>query len=299
MSDMGLLSGATSTLKKFSYGPHPSIIMWAAGTAKAVQEKDTSILGEIGNAIGNARQALEDVISSTPDKSQFNSFKFDAMVSEGHEAQSIVTKRPASSGFVVSDHIINENRILKLEAVAVNMQNSSAWIASVQGAAVLSGAIFNNPILPAIGGVYGLVTSAFETENRVESTYVLFNSLRTSGTKLYISTILGPYLNCVITGIRTKHDKNTAAMLGLEITLEELQIIGKDELADAAKKAIESSYDYSEFAKMVTALGIGVLGGVPLPGLGSLSKPTEQLKVLKGKVAKLASPVSAVKGRIL
>ncbi|WJN63700.1 structural protein [Erwinia phage Aioli] len=301
IGDVGTaLSGAASKLKsKFSYGPHPSIIMWAAGPATQVQDKDDSILGSIGEAISGARAKLENIVTSTPDPSQFNSFKFDAMVSESHLAQSTVTKVPVSTGFVVSEHIINHNRILKLEAVATNMQNSAMWAVSAQGLSVVSGAIFNNPILPQIGGLYGVVSSAFETENRIESTYNLFNGLRTSGTKLYISTILGKYLNCVITEIRTKHDKLTASMLAVEITLEELQTIGKDDIAKAAATAIDNSYDYSEFAKVATGLGVGVLGGVPLPGLGSLSNPTAQLGVLKDKLAKLSQPISAIKGRIL
>lgn len=300
IGDVGTaLTGAVSKVKsRFHYGPHPSIIMWKAGTAAQIQERDDSILGSVENAISGARKAMEELIVS-PTLDQFSSFKFDAMVSEGHLAQSTVTKVPTSTGFVVADHIINHNRILKLEAVAVNMQNSALWTASVQGLSVVSGAIFNNPVLPAIGGLYGVVSSAFETEDRIQSTYNLFNDLRTSGTKLYISTILGTYLNCVINEIRVKHDKQTAAMLAVEITLEELQVVGPDELADAAKAAIASSYDYSEFAKMAQGLGIGVLGGVPLPGLGSIARPTEQLKTLKGKLTKLSQPISSVKGRLL
>lgn len=300
MSDIigSLTDGANALKKRFSYGPHPSVIMWAAGDVAPVEEEDTSLLGKVVGAVSSARKTMEDLVTSqAPDN--FNSFKFDAMVSESHDAQTRVTKKPTSTGFVVSDHIINENRVLKLEAVAVNMQNSSMGIISAQGLSVVSGAIFDNPVLPVIGGLYGVVSSAFETENRIQSTYDLFNGLRTSGTKLYISTILGTYLNCVITGIRTKHDRMTSAMLAVEITLEELQVIGSDDLADAAKAAIESSYDYSEFSKMATGLGIGVLGGVPLPGLGSISRPTAQLAVLKDKVSALAQPISSVKGRLL
>ena len=180
------------------------------------------------------------------------------------------------------------------------MQNSAIWSASVQGLSVATGAIFNNPIIPIIGGIAGGIASAFETSDRIQSTYNLFNSFRATGKKLYISTILGPYLNCVVTSIKTKHDKNTSAMLSVEILLEELQVIGGDELSDKAREAMESMYDYSEFAKMAQGLGIGVLGGVPLPGLGSIGdSPTKQLSNLKGKLADLASPVSSVKGRLL
>jgi len=292
-------SAASSFKSNFSYGPHPSIIMWEAATANAVAEKDTSsesTLSNLENLISGAREKVEDIIASTPaDKSLFNTFKFDAVVSEGHQAETVVTKMPASSGFLVSDSIINQNRILRLDVVAANMQNSSAWTVSVQGLSVATGAIFNNPLIATAGSLYGAVSSAFETEDRVQSTYALFNSLRTAGTKLYISTILGTYLNCVITGIRVKQDKDTSSILAMELTLEELQVVDLDNIAGAAAAAIESSYDYSEFAKLAQSIGIGVVGGLPLPGLGTGS-PTQQLATLKDKLAALTSPVSSVKG---
>lgn len=266
--------------------------MWSNG--EATQQKE-----ETQNTLGSIAQSLETLVTSgTPES--FSSFKFDAVVSESHSAESIVTKFPVSSGFLVSDHMITQNRILKLEAVAVNMQNATMWTASVQGITVLTGAIFNNPILPIVGGVVGAVASAFETEDRIQSTYNLFNGFRATGQRLFVSTIIGPYLNCVVTGIRTRQDKMTSEILAVEITLEELQIIGPDELADAARKAMESMYDYSSLAKMAQSLGVGVLGGVPIPGLGVIGDaPTKQLANLKSKLAKLAQPVSSVKGRLV
>lgn len=266
--------------------------MWSNG--EATQQKE-----ETQNTLGSIAQSLETLVTSgTPEF--FSSFKFDAVVSESHSAESVVTKFPVSSGFLVSDHMITQNRVLKLEAVAVNMQNATMWTASVQGITVLTGAIFNNPILPIVGGVVGAVASAFETEDRIQSTYNLFNGFRATGQRLFVSTIIGPYLNCVVTGIRTRQDKMTSEMLAVEITLEELQVIGPDELADAARKAMESMYDYSALAKMAQSLGVGVLGGVPIPGLGVIGDaPTKQLANLKSKLAKLAQPVSSVKGRLI
>lgn len=275
---------------KFHYGHHPSIVMWSNGPAPVPQDED--FFGGLG-------KSLESLVTTGSPES-FSSFKFDAMVSEEHDARAKITSFPVSSGFVVSDHTIKQNRILKLSAVAVNMQNSAMWAASVQGLSVAAGAIFDSPIIPILGGIVGGVASAFETSDRIQSTYNLFNTFRTTGQKLYISTILGPYLNCVVTGLATKHDKNTAAMLSIEITLEELQVIGTDALATEARKAMESMYDYSEFAKIATSMGIGVLGGAPLPGLGAIGdSPSKQLNTLQGKLDKLSSPLSSVKGRIL
>ena len=291
MFDTDLLGeGVSNIAGKFHYGHHPSIIMWSNGPAPEKKEQ---------GLFGGTAQALESLVTSGAPES-FNSFKFDAMVKEDHAADAIVTKFPVSSGFIVSDHVIKQNRILKLTAVAVNMQNSAIWSASVQGLSVATGAIFNNPIIPIIGGIAGGVASAFETSDRIQSTYNLFNTFRATGQKLYISTILGPYLNCVVTSLRTSHDKNTSAMLAIEITLEELQVIGDDVLAQEARKAMESMYDYSEFAKMAQGLAIGVIGGAPLPGLGKTGDaPTKQLQALKDKLAKLSNPVSSVKGRLV
>lgn len=291
MFDTSLLGEGVSNLtKNFHYGFHPSIIMWSNGPAPQKQEQ---------GFFGETASALESLVTSNAPES-FNSFKFDAMMVEEHDAQSQVTSFPVSSGFIVSDHVINQNRRLKLTAVAVNMQNSAIWSASVQGLSVVTGAIFNSPIIPLIGGLAGTVASAFETSDRIQSTYNLFNTFRTTGQKLYISTILGPYLNCVVTGLRTRHDKVTSGMLSVEIFLEELQVIGDDALATEARKAMESMYDYSEFAKMAQGMALGVVGGAPLPGLGSIGDaPTKQLATLKDKLAKLASPLSSVKGRLL
>lgn len=276
--------------KRFHYGHHPSIIMWSNG--KVVQEEDSNVFGSVAKSLEGL------VTSGTPES--FSSFKFDAVVSEGHAAESTVTSFPVSSGFLVSDHVITQNRVIKLEAVASNMQNSAMWSASIQGLSVISGAIFNNPMLPLIGGTIGAVASAFETSDRMQSTYNLFNGFRADGTRLYISTILGPYLNCVVTDIKAKSDKMTSAILAVEITMQELQVIGPDSLAETARSAMESMYDYSEFAKLAQSVGVGLLGGAPLPGLGVLGDlPTKQLSNLKDKLSKLSSPLTSVKGRII
>lgn len=294
--DTSLLGDGISTLKKaFSYGHNPSVIMWANGPV--VEKEDEGLFGK---AFGGIAKTMESLVTTDAPES-FNSFKFDAMVSEEHDAQATVTKFPVSSGFLVSDHVIKQNRVLKLTAVATNMQNSAMWTASIQGLSVATGAIFKNPIIPILGSAAGAVASAFETSNRIQSTYELFNNFRVSGTKLYISTIVGPYLNCVVTGIRTKTDKMTSAILAVEITVEELQVIGEDTLAIEARKAMQSMTDYSEFAKIAQSAGIGALGGagISLPGLGAVgATAVSQLGTLKDKLAKLESPLSSVKGRL-
>lgn len=242
-----------SLSSNFSYGPHPSVIMWSAG--EVVTEENAEGL------FGGFSKKLESlVVSDIPE--MFNSFKFDAMVSEEHTAENTITAFPVSSGFVVAEHSIVHNRILKLSAVASNMQNSAMWTASVQGLSVISGAIFNNPIMPVIGSLAGGIASAFETSDRVQFTYNLFNTFRVNGTKLYISTIAGQYLNCVVKRVSTKHDKMSQSILQLEVVLEELQSIGEDELAVQARRTMENMYDYSSFVAIASSIGISEIGGL-------------------------------------
>lgn len=284
-------------------GPHPSVIMWstASKVTAATSTNSNSVFGKVEDAVNGVRDKLNSVVSGSSNQEQlFNTFKFDAVVSEEHESDSVITKFPTSNGVLISDHMIKQNRVLMLTAVAANMQNSSMWSLSVQGASVLTGAIFNSPIISTIGGLYGVASSAFESNNRVRSTFQLFNSLKDSGTLLYISTIAGTYLNCVIRGIRTKHDKNTQAILAIQLIIEELQMVGNSDEANSAAATIESSRDYSNLVKLTTGFGISAVGGGVLPGLGSVGDtPAKQLATLKDKVAKLTNPLSSVKGLIV
>lgn len=280
-----------SFLSNFSYGPHPSIIMWSDGSI--VQEEDGFDL------FGGISKKLESLVTSDAPEN-FNSFKFDAVISEEHSAENTVTKFPVSSGFVVGEHSIVHNRVLKLVAVAANMQNAAMWSASVQGMSVISGAIFRNPIMPIVGSMAGLVASTFETSDRIQFVYDLFNRFRVSGTKLYISTIVGQYLNCVVTKIATKHDKMNSSILQIEVTLEELQTIGDDELAVQARKSMENMYDYSGFVGVATSIGIGALGSRSLPGLGrSVEPPTIQLAALSRKTVDKEEILTEIKGRVM
>lgn len=294
------LTGLGNTaVKNFKYGHRPSVIMWEKTdvSVKSKDEAGSTLFGGSG-ARGTDEVIQEiDVANGQQAEKIFNTFKFDAVVSEEHDSQAIVTKFPVSSGFLVSDHIIKQNRMLRLTAVAANMQNASMWMLSAQGLSVATGAIFSNPMIPILGSVAGTVASAFETSNRLQSTFDLFNQFRAAGTLLYISTIAGPYLNCVVVGVRTKQDKMTSHILAVDVTFEELQVVDESDLMRAARTAMESMRDYSSFAKVAQSLGVGVAGGMPLPGLGQVGLPIgAQLGNLKEKLSVLNAPVSSVKG---
>lgn len=286
-----VIGAGKGLLKKFNYGPHPSVIMWSNSAGPKIKETE--------NIVGTVRKKLETILAPGQTPEDFQAFKFDAVVSEDHASEVTVTKFPTSSGFVVSDHIIRHNRVLKISAVAVNMQNSSMWAVSASGFSVLTGAIFNNPAFSVYGSVANTVLSAFETQDRIRSTFELFQSLQSSGTMLYISTINGIYTNCIITKVGSATSAKTGMMLSIDITVEELQVVDKDNdsLTTTARNKMNEMSDYSGFAKVAASIGVGVLGGMALPGLGSSFKPSDQLKVLKSKLGILRSPVSAIKGR--
>ena len=83
---------------------------------------------------------------------------WDCVIDEMHHAENEVTKYPIQSGFMVSDHTIRQNRILKLRGVIVNVglvpQGMDAMIdlAAKAGGAILGtgfGAIVSSAITKA------------------------------------------------------------------------------------------------------------------------------------------------------
>lgn len=273
--DTEVFGSSLNKLKNgFHYGPHPSVFMWSTGEAA-----EESFTPEITKGL---EQIRNDGMQS------FTSFKFDAVVSEAHEGSSIVTAYPVSAGFDVEACSIKQDREIEIKAVATNMQNAAMWSASLSGVSVLSGAIFNQPLIPILGGVANTIASTFETSNRVQSTYELFLNLMRNGTRLHVSTIAGVYTNVVVTNLSTRHDKMNNSILEITIRLREVNTFEHSQVKQDAKKAMQSMNDYSEFAKIAQSMAVGVAGGAPLPGLGRIGdSPTKQLNALKQKLGRI------------
>ena len=73
--DTDLIGGVSSGLKNFSYGHHPSIVMWSNGPASQ-KEEESGLFGGFAKSLESLPVVGESAVES------FNSFKFDAMVSE-------------------------------------------------------------------------------------------------------------------------------------------------------------------------------------------------------------------------
>jgi len=239
----------------FNYGLAPSIILWekAASTAgeyvdSESQPVDVPVINDPANPKASYRN--------------FMLFKFDAVPSEGHTAQSIVTKFPMSNGFIVSDHRIIQNRILKLRVVASNMINNTLWEASLAGGITAAADVLDLPLLGLIGNTAALVQTAFESEDRVQSAFKLFSQFMSEGTRLYVNTILGAYSNCVVTGIETIQDKDTSTVFAAEIMMEELQVTSASNTDMAVNKVLENETDYSKFIKLGMSVGLFALEGL-------------------------------------
>ncbi|MBI0275404.1 hypothetical protein I6H07_06090 [Hafnia alvei] len=245
-----------NNLGKFNYGPKPAIIMWQASTDSTPDADDFTV--------GDAPITSLTDPAEQKTNTQFYAYKFDATVSEKHHASATVTKFPVSNGFIVSDHLIKNNRVLTLKVVATNMVNDETWLMSVDGMAVISGAIFASPIGSLVGSAAALVQTSFETADRIASAYQKFLGFMSNGTKLYINTILGTYTNCIVTDIQTEQDKDTSSIFAALITLEELQVSdpSNDAAAMAAVQDMQEMTDYSKFVKIAESVGLGLISKV-------------------------------------
>lgn len=238
---------------KFSYGLAKSIIVWEKESSTAVATSDTE-----SSSIDVA--GINDPNSPKANYKNFMMFMCDAVPSEGHTAQSVVTKFPMSNGFIVSDHMIKQNRILKLRILVSNMVNNTLWEASLAGGISATADVLGLPILGLIGEAAALVQTSFESEDRVQSAFRMFNQFMAEGTRLYVNTILGPYSNCVVTGIETIQDKDTATVMAAEIILEELQVTSVSKQDIAVSTVLANDTDYSKFIKMGMSIGLFASG---------------------------------------
>lgn len=66
------------------------------------------------------------VWEETPNTGIWSVLSFDGVISEGISGESIVTSYPVDSGFLVSDHTIRQNRLIKLDTLTSNFSMSVA-----------------------------------------------------------------------------------------------------------------------------------------------------------------------------
>ena len=204
-----------------------------------------------------------------------NSWKvieWDCVIEEGHRASNEVTKYPVQSGFMVSDHAIRENRILKLRGIIANVGLvPQGFDAMIDLAAKAGGAI--------LGTGFGAIVSSAITKaeylfsdnkvNKVKNTFDELERLCLTGTFVHATTILGNYTNCIIRDVECRQDTKTSSILLVDLVLEEMQVQYSSE-EDAknntiSKQLSEGSKESFKWKSYATALGINtavVLGGL-------------------------------------
>lgn len=152
---------------------------------------------------------------------------WDCVIDEMHHAENEVTKYPIQSGFMVSDHIIRQNRILKLRGVIVNVglvpQGLDAMIdlAAKAGGAIL-GTGFGAIVSSAITKAKYLFSE--DKVNKVRNTFDELEKLCLTGTFVHATTILGNYMNCIVRSVDVRQDSKTSSILIAELVLEEIQV---------------------------------------------------------------------------
>lgn len=197
---------------------------------------------------------------------------WDCVVQEGHKASNQVTQYPIQSGFMVSDHAIRENRVLKLRGIIVNVGLVPTGMdAMIDLAAKAGGAI--------LGTGFGAIVSSAVTKaeylfsdnkvNKVKNTFDELERLCLTGTFVHATTILGNYMNCIIRDVEVVQDSKTSSILMVDLTLEEIQVQYSG-AGDAWNNIISAQLDQGsketfKWKSYATAVGINtavVLGGL-------------------------------------
>ena len=243
--------------------------MQSNDTNKAVEGKDSNAPNSDGPL-----SSVEKFFSDDPVNAD-NSWKviqWDCVISEGHRASNQVTKYPIQSGFMVSDHAIRENRILKLRGVIVNVGlvpkglDAMVDLAAKAGGAIL-GTGFGSIVSSAITKAKYLFSDESARVNKVKNTFDELEKLCLTGTFVHATTILGNYMNCIIRDVEVVQDAKTSSVLIVDLTLEEMQVqyYGTNPNAALAKELSEAAKDSFKWKSYASALGINtavVLGGL-------------------------------------
>lgn len=152
-----------------------------------------------------------------------NRIVFESIPSEEHSVDNTVTEFPVETGFVVSDHVIRKNRTLKLEVMSTN-------------------AVFRERE----------TSNTMNDSNKVKSDFDAITTLVQTGTVVNVTTILGVYVDCVITKFATRQDVNTASVMQGTLIIKELQVVGV-EGATASKQALIDMAGTTEEAEVLDA----------------------------------------------
>ena len=188
-----------------------------------------------------------------------------AMIKEAHSVSNEVTSYPVATGFNISNHCIKKNRVLVLTGVVSNaimtptLFDPLTAIPQVGGAILGSGA--GTVLASALNLGRNFINSDETSANAVMAAFQTLQKLCLDGRYVHVTTILGPYVNCVIRSVDCEQDEQTASILAVKVVIEELQTVGLNRDDDKILTYLkDKSKDTFEWTKYVSAIGLGAIG---------------------------------------
>ena len=163
-----------------------------------------------------------------------NEVRFHAVVSEGHEASTKITKFPVQTGFDISNHAIKQNRRITLEGIF--------------SSTILEGSGPANRLDHKVSG--GITKVAFD----------VLESLVQSAAVCEVITNLGVYKPVIFTKFSTKQESGMVDSIKVIISGEEIQVA--ENVAKASPKALVfTEVPVEERAATITKLTEAGIGG--------------------------------------
>ena len=241
--------------------------MQSQDNSKAVAGKDANKPNADGPLSSVEKFFNKDAVNAD---NSWKVIEWDCVVTEGHRASNQITKYPIQSGFMVSDHAIRENRILKLRGIVVNVGLvPQGYDAMIDLAAKAGGAILGTGFGAIVSSAITKAEYIFKDDkvNRVKNTFDELEKLCLTGTFVHATTILGNYMNCIIRDVEVSQDAKTSSILIVDLTLEEVQVqyYGENTNTTLSKELSDAAADSFKWKSYASALGINaaeVLGGL-------------------------------------
>lgn len=181
----------------------------------------------------------------------WHALAFDAVKTEGHTGEQVITKYPVSRGFQVSEHSIRQNSIVTLDVVVSNISMPSATVrqsyeaafkslcSSAGGSASLDSAIKwgrlehlgNNidlfPDQSPLNFVDNLLSSATGEVSslKVDNAFNQIVKLNRTGLRCHVLTMRGMYLNCSLKNYSAINSVNDSYCLVSTLTFEQHVVV--------------------------------------------------------------------------
>jgi len=161
---------------------------------------------------------------------KWSALSFDAVLTEGHQGENIVTSFPVSKGFNINEHTIRQNAKIRLKAVLssisnptyVNQQTFEAAFAHLVIQAGGTGELENADKYGRVD--YEVTDVASGSLDKVQRAFIKIKQLVQIGTVVHVLTIRETYTNSVLRSYDVNNDVNNAYALPINLLIEQLII---------------------------------------------------------------------------